>query len=56
MEFAKHIAVKSKKQLEADMEDLQKELEEMSRVKQEVCTFASKIVIKNSIIISSKSF
>lgn len=36
MEFAKHIAVKSKKQLEADMEDLQKQLEEMTRSKQEV--------------------
>ena len=36
MEFAKHIAVKAKKQLEADIEDLQKQLEEMSRLKLEV--------------------
>ncbi|XP_065055374.1 unconventional myosin-XVIIIa-like isoform X2 [Rhopilema esculentum] len=35
MEFAKHIAVKAKKQLEADIEDLQKQLEEMSRLKLE---------------------
>ena len=40
MEFAKHIAVKAKKQLEADIEDLQKQLEEMSRLKLEVTDFS----------------
>lgn len=43
MEFAKHIVLKSKKQLESDMEDLQKQLDEVTRSKQEVCSiiFAS---------------
>eukprot|EP00794_Sanderia_malayensis_P013873 gene13873-15321_t len=36
IEFAKHIVVKSKKQLESDIDELQKQLEEMARVKQEV--------------------
>ena len=36
MEFAKHIVLNSKKQLEADMGDLQKQLEEVTRSKQEV--------------------
>ena len=44
MEFAKHIVVKSKKQLEVDMEDLQKQLEEMTRSKQEVLSVIRPVV------------
>ena len=51
-EFAKHMAIKAKQQIEADMEELNTQIDSLTKAKEAVSTFQKKNAI--SLIINRK--